>query len=402
MNTVSFVKYTSYGNNFVIVDETQTPALSEFEKSRFAYQATNIHYGVGSDNFLVIQPCTPEALKAINREHHYWVKPPDAVKADFIFRMFEPDGEEAFCCGNGLMCIAAYLFRRYGIESTRIMTEIPTASPKIISIGTDDKTGTNWANMGHPRRMPATMADPAAVRPHSDIIDTVEDIEITFRTHDLAPFSQERSLKISGYLVFTGEPHMVVFSETGMSVKELQNLFFIRSSRNPSDKPKTSNAEKRVSFGSWLVHHIGTYVNKHYASIFPAGMNINFVRMDTDANAIEYRCFERGIFRETLACGTGALAVSFVNRRLNLLNADRITVWPHRCRWEEPEAQLVVRETTSGWFLYGNPLMLFEGKFLHRQPTVAKKSVGQFKTDADGGETPAAEQIDHHAAVMHY
>ena len=54
MRRIPIYKYTSYGNNFVIVDETQGTILTESEKSRFAYPATNANFGVGADNFLVI------------------------------------------------------------------------------------------------------------------------------------------------------------------------------------------------------------------------------------------------------------------------------------------------------------------------------------------------------------
>ena len=147
MKQVPFIKYTSYGNNFVILDETRTSALTEIEKSKFAYQATNINFGVGSDNFLVIQPCTPQILNEINETRNYWSDLPDSSRADYIFRMFEPDGVEAYSCGNGLMSIADYLFRQYGLQAARMLTEIPTREPKIVSIGTDpakETTGPIW------------------------------------------------------------------------------------------------------------------------------------------------------------------------------------------------------------------------------------------------------------------
>ena len=369
MDSVSFVKYTSYGNNFVIVDETQKVTLSESDKSRFAYQATNINFGVGSDNLLIVQACTRQALEAINAGKDYWQRLPDWESADFIFRMFEPDGEEALCCGNGLMCIASFLWRRYGVSSARIMTEIPTHSPKTITIGTDAAQQTNWANMGHPRRMPSSLTDPSATEPYDADIDWIEKLTINFRAHDLSPFTDDRTLEISGYLVFTGEPHMVVFTESGISVKELQNLMFIRSNQNGD---RANPAEKRAAFGSWLIQHIGTSVNKYYNSIFPAGLNINFVRLDKNGKFLEYRCFERGIYRETLACGTGALAVSFVSRRLNLVDTDRITILPHRCRWEQPDAEIKILKDTSGWFLNGQPMYLFEGDFLLQVPAHAE------------------------------
>lgn len=55
MNEIPFHKYISCGNNFVILDEINTKILTEVNKLRFAYLATNVNYGVGADNFLVIQ-----------------------------------------------------------------------------------------------------------------------------------------------------------------------------------------------------------------------------------------------------------------------------------------------------------------------------------------------------------
>ncbi|RJQ60512.1 MAG: diaminopimelate epimerase [Desulfobacteraceae bacterium] len=370
MSIIPFVKTTSYGNNFVIVDETEQPALTEFDKPDFAYQATNPNFGVGSDNFLVIQPCTKKVLKTINQERDYWRKLPNSSAADFIFRMFEPDGKEALCCGNGLMCIAELLFRRYGIESTRIMTEIPSMSPKIKIIGTDAESKASWANMGYPRRIPCSLLGKDAIEPYDDAIEFLHNLPVRFRAHDLSPFSHKLSLEISGYLVFTGEPHMVVFTDSGFSIEELRNLMFIRSRTGGApDSP-----EKRVAFGSWLIHHIGTSVNRLYGHLFPFGININFVHSDENSEALEYRCFERGIFRETLACGTGAVAVSFVSRRLNRIGQDRIRVLPHRCRWEQPDAEILVFKDKSGWFLYGRPLHLFEGQFLMRRPFLSASS----------------------------
>ncbi len=40
-----FVKYIPYGNNFVIIDKTQTPVFSENGKVRFADFATNVYFG---------------------------------------------------------------------------------------------------------------------------------------------------------------------------------------------------------------------------------------------------------------------------------------------------------------------------------------------------------------------
>ena len=360
MKQVPFSKLTSFGNNFVIVDEIHGIILSEIEKSDFAYQATNMNFGIGSDNFLIVQSCTSDTLKAINKVRGYWETPPDSDSADFIFRMFEPDGEEAFSCGNGLMSIAKYLFNQYGIESARIMTEIPTPEPKIITIGTDTESASNWANMGHPRKMPEDLVCGSKMKPLDDVVSTLSNLKIRFRIHDLAPFSKRQTETLSGYLVFTGEPHMVILADPGFTIQELPKMIFIATDDNRSKEKKE---EKRVAFGSWLVHHIGGYLNREYTDLFPSGINVNFVKLNRNNETIEYRCFERGIYRETLACGTGALAVSYVARMLNLVDTNPLVVYPHRSRWENPDSELLVMEEESGWRLNGRPMMLFSGEF---------------------------------------
>lgn len=381
---VPFIKYTSHGNNFVILDEISDHFLSEPEKARFAHYATNINFGVGCDNFLVIQSCNSENLESIDKSHRYWRDFPDAGSAEYIFRMFEPDGVEAFSCGNGLLCIADYLQRQYGLDYVRIMTQIPTPNPKVVTIGSKMDNKRTWANMGHPIKISNDIVKPSVKNAFSDRIDTIKDITINFRSNDLALLTAKTELKISGYLVFTGEPHFVIFTESGLSVKELKDFFFI----SPQDtNPNSEKTEKRADFGKWLVHHIGSYLNKNYSHYFPAGINVNFARVIHNGSAIiEYRCFERGINHETLACGTGSLAVACVVRDLELIKSNDLTIWPHLCRCYEPEAQIRIEKRENGWVLQGSPTMLFKGEFLHSVQQCVQKNYAPFAhTKANSG-----------------
>ncbi len=371
MKKIEFVKYTSNGNNFVIVDETTTGMLQETEKSFFAFQATNTNYGIGCDNFLVIQGCTDEILKDINNTRHYWTNLPNSKDANYIFRMFEPDGQEAFCCANGLICIADYLYYTYGVESARIFTEIPTSKPKVVSIGTDSATSESWINIGHPRPIPPTLTNSSYLTSFKPSVDVLQNYEITFRKHDLAPFSNKRSLFLNGYIVFTGEPHMVVVSQNGFSIPELFDLLFTPSCQ---ELAAIQPIEKRIFFGTWLVHHIGTALNNKDRHTFPVGININFVKVDSANTAIEYRCFERGINKETLSCGTGALAAAFVAQQLNLFSGNTVLLWPHRCRWVVPKAQITVKRQEDGWMLSSIAEMLFVGQFQFHDPFFRPKS----------------------------
>ncbi len=57
-------------------------------------------------------------------------------------------------------------------------------------------------------------------------------------------------------------------------------------------------------------------------SIFPKGINVDYVEIEDDF--IKVRTFERGVWEETLACGTGAVSSAFVAREF--LKKDKILV----------------------------------------------------------------------------
>ncbi|WP_299200439.1 diaminopimelate epimerase [uncultured Amphritea sp.] len=355
MKLVPFVKYTSCGNNFVIVDATEQPLLSEAEMSRFAFQATNTSFGVGCDNLLVIQRCSVEVLKSIADSRGYWHRQPEADQADYLFRMFEPDGEEALCCGNGLMCVASHLLNQHGVFSASILTEIPLHTPKVIQIGAGSDQQGGWVNLGHPRRTPVELAAFGHSLAFSPNIDLYPEIIIRFRAGDLRNVGNATQLKIKAHLVFTGEPHLVIFPDIDFSIPELADYIFSSSDQWPVK-------DRRESFGTWLVEHIGQYLNNHYKTLFPAGINVNLARQQS-SRVIENRCFERGINRETLACGTGALGVAYVYSQINQLDLDEIDVLPHRCRWHDKQAQIRIHRTDSGWSLASGPVLLFDGVY---------------------------------------
>ena len=354
---IPFVKYSSCGNHFVVVDELEANVLSEPELSAFAGPATDAYFGIGADNLLVLQRATEERLRVINECRRYWRAPPASSGTEFVFRMFEPDGDEAYCCGNGLLCLADHLWRRHRVESGRILVELPRRTPRVLSLGISSTSGLSWVDLGAPRRAPPDVVERSSLDPLGDDLDRVEKIQIEFRRQDLAPYSRRRILELSGYLTFTGEPHLVIFPDEGFSLAELSHSIF-------GGEPGVSRGDRRAQFGTWLIDRIGHYVNEHYRERFPVGVNINFARIDSHRESAEYRCFERGILRETLACGTGALAVSHVAWRLGYAKAGALRMLPHRCRWHHPDAEIRVDRHASGHCtLAAAPLRVFEGRF---------------------------------------
>jgi diaminopimelate epimerase len=63
---------------------------------------------------------------------------------------------------------------------------------------------------------------------------------------------------------------------------------------------------------SYPLERVGPSLRRH-ASLGPEGANVNLVERDA-AGRVHVRTFERGVESETLACGTGAVAVAFAAR----------------------------------------------------------------------------------------
>jgi diaminopimelate epimerase len=350
MKKIPFFKYSSCGNNFVVVDLTQEGWLSESALPVFAYQATNMSFGVGSDNLLILQKATKTTLKEIQRVHRYWGALPDVPEDTFIFRMFEPDGEEALCCGNGLMCIARHLHLFHGIDDAAIMTEMPLPTPKMIRIGTRDDLEGSWADMGAPRSMPQALMKPTT---QTQLEEGLTPITLTIALDGLP--NQKSHLDLNGHVSFTGEPHFVVFPEQDESLSFLTGSLY-----NPASVPGGYRCGDDP--GSWWVERIGHAVNQQHGGRFPKGISVNFAKM-LDAKTVENRCYERGVFKETLACGTGSMAVAYTMQQRFHPEQTAITVYPHRCRWHDKDAVIQVSQQEATWQIESKPMLLFEGTY---------------------------------------
>jgi len=365
---IEIVKASCFGNNFLIYDGIEDGILEEFHFAEFARQVTDPQFGIGADNFLVIQHCSQDELTAINNQHGYWKNIPEC-NADYLFRMFEPDGQEALCCGNGLMCIANYIAERYGIESARIMTEIPLARVNVTTIGFTQSKSYGWVNLGIPRKFPEDIRTDAPSDGYVGEIQTLSNLCIQFREHDLEPFTTETQLALSGHLIFTGEPHLVfLLDDDDSPLAELAEAIFASSEGSQGAGPLL---QRRYSFGTWLVDHIGQYINTHYRDRFPSGVNVNLVRKVPGSTSIEFRCYERGVYRETLACGTGAVAVAYIVKYFHGYEEKGIKILPHRCRWFKPHALMAVNNDEDGWVLEGQPDIVAEIGFRFEPPSGA-------------------------------
>lgn len=94
MEKNSFVKMHGLGNEYIVMESTN----KDFKLTRQAIiRLCNIHFGIGSDGIIMLVP---------------------SAKADFGFRVYNPDGSEAEKSGNGLRILCKYLYD-YGYATTR-------------------------------------------------------------------------------------------------------------------------------------------------------------------------------------------------------------------------------------------------------------------------------------------
>ncbi len=288
----------------------------------------------------------------------YWRKISDVPRADHIFRMFEPDGQEAFSCGNGLLCSALHLLGKGKGDSARVLTQLPRERPNVVELGRDGDMSS--VEMGAPVRIPDAMQRCCSVRAVDSAIDFIGDLAVTDDPELRFPGIGADGFSLSGYLVHVGEPHLVFFDEAGMLPPSLSDLLFV----HPFPKCRLpGSADKRLNLGSRVLHKIGTGINRRYSDYFPKGININFARVLDPGGLMEYRSFERGIYRETLACGTGALAAAVIAYRRGRVTSGQVILWPHRCRWFEPDAEIRVDMGGDNLLLYGEASLLFDGDF---------------------------------------
>lgn len=84
-----FIKFHGFGNDYIVFEAAQLAGVGSLND--FARQVCDRHYGAGADGIAVVQ------------------RAPDP-SADFVVRIFNPDGSEAGLSGNGTRAAVAYLY----------------------------------------------------------------------------------------------------------------------------------------------------------------------------------------------------------------------------------------------------------------------------------------------------
>lgn len=238
--------------------------------------------GIGNDyiyfNCMNQEIKNPEELSKKLSDRHFGVGGDGIVlimpsnKADFRMRMFNADGSEGKMCGNASRCIGKYVYDKKLTDKTQVTLETLAGIKTLNLIVKEGKVTEVEVNMGEaitePKKIPA-------------LFD--KDIVVNEKIHVCG-----EEYKIT--CVSMGNPHCIVFMD-GIDDLEIEKI-----------GPKFENHK-----------------------LFPERINTEFVEV-IDKNTLKMRVWERGS-GETLACGTGACAVTVASVLNNFCSRDEeITV----------------------------------------------------------------------------
>jgi len=241
-----FTKMEALGNDYVYVDG-RTERVTD--ASALAVRISDRHFGVGADGLILIMP---------------------SDVADARMEMYNADGTRGKMCGNGIRCVAKYVYEHDIARKDEITIETDCGTRRLQL----------FVSHGEVERVRVDMGTPELERTHVPMTGPAgrvvgEDLTVLDRTFKVTALSM-------------GNPHCVTF------VDDVDTFDVAR-------------------YGGAAAHH----------RVFPEGVNVEFAEV-VDARHVKMRVWERGS-GETLACGTGACAVC-VASVLNGLTERGITV----------------------------------------------------------------------------
>ena len=228
---MKFTKMQGIGNDYVYVNCFEETVKDPAAVARYV---SDRHFGIGSDGLILIKP---------------------SDIADCEMDMYNLDGSQGAMCGNGIRCVAKYVYD-YGIVKKENISVSTKSGIKYLDLTVrDGKVALVRVNMGSP-------------------VLTASQIPVVSSTEEMI----NAPLKVNGetyYItaVSMGNPHAIVY------MTDVDHLD---------------------------IGEIRPYFENHMA--FPDRVNTEFVEV-LDDHTLKMRVWERGS-GETLACGTGACAVA--------------------------------------------------------------------------------------------
>jgi len=235
---MQFWKMHGLGNDFVLIDN-RDGKIRDSEVVGLARNLCERRLSVGADGLLLLS---------------------NSAVADARMRTFNADGSEAEMCGNGVRCVAKYIYENGFVKKKELTVETLAGLKKVWLTVQKEAVVAVRVDMGTPewdRRKIPMLGQGVAVS---------ADLQV-----------DEENYKVT--CLSMGNPHCIIFVE------------------NVDEFP---------------VEYVGPLVENHEA--FPKRTNVEFVQV-LSRNELKVRVWERGC-GETMACGTGACASAVTANRL--------------------------------------------------------------------------------------
>ncbi len=231
MNDLRFTKMHGLGNDYVYVstfDQVPPP-----DPARLAIAVSDRHFGIGADGLILIMP---------------------SERADARMRMFNADGSEGEMCGNGVRCVAKYIYDHGLTRKKQVAIETGRGTLTLELELADNRVRRVRVDMGRP------ILDPEQI---PTLLPGNPPVEIPL---DVGA----RSLAVT--TLSMGNPHVVTYVD---------------------------------DVATFPLESLGPLIENHPA--FPRRVNVHVVEVKGPGE-VRMRTWERGS-GITLACGTGACAV---------------------------------------------------------------------------------------------
>lgn len=251
---MKFTKMQGCGNDYVYVNGF-TENIEAEQKPGLVRYLSDRHFGIGGDGVIFINP---------------------SKEADFEMEMYNADGSRSEMCGNGIRCVAKFVYDK-GLTDNTDITIVSAGKVKYLHLTVEKKNGQDRGEVTRVRvNMGSPILEPTLIPVQAEGERVID-----------APITVEGTC-YHMTCVSMGNPHAVIFTD---GVKELN------------------------------LEQLGPKFENH--SCFPNRTNTEFVEI-LDRNTVFMRVWERGT-GETLACGTGCCATA-VAAVLNGLTEDTVTV----------------------------------------------------------------------------
>lgn len=278
---IKFTKMQGLGNDFICMNYED---VSRYNMKIFSKFVCDRHFGIGADGLILYGKSNI---------------------ADCKMRIFNSDGTEAEMCGNGIRCLAKYVYDKNIIKKEKLKIETLAGIKEIKYKLENKKIMAVKVNMGIPQMDTSKLP----VYIPNNYKNKRQKCKLSIKAADK---------ELIGIFLKVGNPHTVI------EVKDLKNF---------------------------QVTKYGKIVENY--KYFPQKTNVEFVEIVNEKN-IRIRVWERGV-GETLACGTGAVASCYALYSENKIE-NNCTV-----ELEGGKLNIDIDKDTGEVYMEGPAVNIFEG-----------------------------------------